>query len=141
LPQKEAAVSFSLIAVNYWAVLVSGVVYFLAGALWYGLLAEQWMKGVGKSREELTQRPIDYILSLIGEILLAFVLAISLNAFGTTGLGEAIFVAALLWFGFALLPEIVHYAYEEKTFALLAINKGYDLLGMILAAIILSLWR
>ena len=133
--------SFSLFVVNPWAVLVSGIAYFVIGAVWYGVFAEAWMKGIGKSREELTQRPLDYAVSLIGEILVAFVLAVALNAFGVTGVADAIFVGALLWFGFALLPEIVHYAYEEKTVTLLAINKGYDLLGVALAAIILALWR
>ena len=133
--------SFSIFVVNYWAVLVSGLVYFIIGALWYGLLSQAWMKGIGKSREELTQRPRDYILSLIAELLVAFVLAVTLNVFGVTGVTEALFVGALLWFGFALLPEIVHYAYEEKPLALLAINKGYDFLGVMLAAIILALWR
>lgn len=133
--------SFSIFTVNYWAVLVSGIAYFVLGAVWYGVFAEPWMKGIGKKRDELTPRPLDYAVSLVGEILVAFVVALAINAFGVSGVAEAIFVGALLWFGFALLPEIVHYAYEEKTFALLAINKGYDLLGVLLAAIILAIWR
>ncbi len=133
--------SFSVFSVNPWAVLVSGVAYFMAGALWYGLLANPWMREIGKSKEELEQKPRDYIVSLGGEILVAFVLAVSLNAFGARGIADAIFVATLLWFGFSLLPAIVHYTYEERTFTLLAINKGYDLVGVVLAAVILSLWR
>jgi len=66
---------------------------------------------------------------------------VTLNAFGAAGIGDAIFVAALLWFFFALLPEIVHYAYEGKSFALLTINKGYDLLGIVVATLILTLWK
>lgn len=132
--------SFDVFSVNVWAVLVSGVAYFAVGALWYGLLSEPWMKGIGKSRDELQSDPVDYILSLIAEIALAFFLAVALNAFGAAGVFDGILVAALVWFGFSLLPTIVHYAYEDRTFSLLAINKGYDLVGLVIASIILSLW-
>jgi hypothetical protein len=66
--------------------------------------------------------------------------AVGLNAFGAMGILDGIFVAALLWFAFSLLPAIVHYAYEDRTFGLLAINKGYDFVGMVVAGIILSVW-
>lgn len=132
--------SFDVFQVNVWAVLVSGVAYFAIGAAWYGFLAEPWMKGIGKTREELQSDPVDYIVSLICEIGLAFFLAVGLRAFGAAGVLDGIFVAALLWFGFSLLPSIVHYAYEDRTFSLLAINKGYDFLGLVVAGIILSVW-
>jgi hypothetical protein len=132
--------SFDVFQVNVWAVLVSGVAYFVVGAVWYGLLAEPWMRGIGKSRDQLESNPVDYIVSLICEIGLAFFLAVGLNAFGAVGILDGIFVAALLWFGFSLLPTIVHYAYEDRTFSLLVINKGYDLVGLVVAGVILSLW-
>ncbi len=132
---------FSVFSVNVWAVLVSGVAYFAIGAVWYMVLSEPWMKGIGKTQEDLDQNPLPYITSFICEVLIAFGVAVGINAFGATGIMDAIFVASALWFGFSLLPTIVHYAYEEKTFSLLAINKGYDLIGMIVASIILTLWR
>lgn len=132
---------FSLFSVNIWAVLVSGVAYFMVGALWYGVFAEPWMAGIGKTREDLQQKPTDYIVSLLAEILVAFVIAIVLRAFAAVTIPDAIFVAALIWFGLSLMPTILHYTYEDRSFSLLAINKGYDLVGMILAAVILTLWR
>ena len=132
--------SFAIFAVNSWAVLVSGVAYFVLGALWYGVLGEPWMRQIGRKREELESKPIDYVVSLLCEILIAFGIAVGLNAFGAQGVGDAVFVATVLWFAFSLLPAIVHYAYEDRSFALLAINKGYDFVGMVVAGIILSLW-
>ncbi|MFP4378282.1 MAG: DUF1761 domain-containing protein [Spirochaetales bacterium] len=131
---------FSVFLVNIWAVLVSGVAYFAIGAFWYGAFSKPWMAGIGKTAEELQSQASDYIVSLICEIGIAFAVAIGLNAFGAASILDAIFVATLLWFGFSLLPTIVHYAYEDKTFSLLAINKGYDLVGMIVASIILAVW-
>lgn len=130
----------SLFTVNVWAVLVAGAAYFLTGAVWYGVFAEPWMAGIGKTRDQLQSRPIDYVVSLICEIGVAYGVAVGLNAFAATGVAEAIFVAATLWFAFSLLPAIVHYAYEERRLSLLFINKGYDLVGMVVAATILSVW-
>ena len=133
--------SFAVFTVNWWAVLVAGVAYFIVGAIWYMALANPWMKGIGKTRDQIQSKTTDYIVSLISELIVAYALAVALNAFGITNVLDAIFVAAVMWFGFSLLPTIVHYAYEGRTFGLLAINKGYDLVAFIVAAIILSLWR
>ena len=133
--------SFALFSVNLWAVLVAGALYFILGALWYGILGNAWMREIGKTPEELKQSPLQYLLSLIAEIGVAYAVAVALNAFRSMGLGDAIFIATFLWFFIALLPEIVHYAYEGKSLALLVINKGYDLLGVLVAAVILTFWQ
>lgn len=132
---------FTVFQVNVWAVLVSGLAYFAIGAGWYGFLAEPWMKGIGKTRDELESDPKDYVVSLIAELAIAYFVAVALNAFGVTAVAEGVFVGAVVWFGFSLLPSIIHYAYEDRTFSLLAINKGYDFVGIEIAAIILSVWR
>lgn len=72
--------AFDIFQVNIWAVLVSGVVYFVVGALWYSVFAEAWMKGIGKSREELQPKTSNYVVSLVCEVLLMYFLAVALNA-------------------------------------------------------------
>lgn len=132
--------SFAVFTVNSWAVLVSGLAYFVLGALWYGLLGEPWLRHIGRNREDLESRPLDYVVALLCDLLIAFGVAVGLNAFGAQGVADGVFVVTVLWFAFSLLPAIVHYAYEGKTFGLLAINKGYDFVGMVVAAVILSVW-
>ena len=138
---------FSIFAVNWWAVLVSGVAYFVIGAVWYGIFGTAWMKGIGKTRDQIQQNPVQYIVSLVAEIGVAVILAVVFRAFGALspdlpfGVFDGIFVATLMWGAFSLLPAIVHYAYEGKTFSLLVINKGYDFLGFNVAAIILTVWK
>jgi hypothetical protein len=74
-------------------------------------------------------------------VAIAFFVAVAINAFAVVTVAEAIFVGAVVWFGFSLLPAVVHYAYEDRTFSLLAINEGYDFVGIEIAAIILAVWR
>jgi hypothetical protein len=100
--------SFDVFPVNIWVVLVSGVAYFAIGAGWYMGFAQPWIRGIGKRAEELESRASDYIVSLIAEILIVYFVAVALNEFGASGVLDAVFVAALVWFGFSLLPTIVH---------------------------------
>jgi hypothetical protein len=75
---------------------------------------------------------------LVSGVVYFAIVAVALNAFGARGIAEGVFVGAVVWFGFSLLPTIIHYAYEDRTLSLLAINKGYDFIGIEVAAIILS---
>ena len=131
---------FAVFSVNWLAVLVAGVAYFAIGAAWYGLLAKPWMKGIGKKAEELESKATDYLFSLACETIIAFFVAVALNAFGTGGVLDSLLIGAMLWFGFGLVPTIGHYIYEGRSVSLLAINKGYDLAGILIASIILTVW-
>jgi amino acid transporter len=131
---------FSVFQLYWLPTLVAGVAYFVIGAVWYGAFATPWMAGIGKSKDDLQSNPVDYVVSLICELLIAYGISVALRVFGTTGVLDAIFVATVVWFAFSLLPTIVHYAYEDRTFSLLAINKGYDFAGMVVAAVILQVW-
>jgi uncharacterized protein DUF1761 len=133
--------SFSVFEVKWLAVLVSGVAYFAFGAFWYGMFAKPWMAAIGKTKDQLESKPSNYIVSLVVEIVTVYFVAVALNAFGITGILDAIFVAAVVWFGFSLLPAIVHYVYDGRTFKLLVLNKGYDFVAFVIASIILAVWR
>jgi hypothetical protein len=77
----------------------------------------------------------------VSEVVIMYFLAVALNAFGIANVWDAVFVGAVVWFGFSLLPAVVHYAYEDRSFGLLAVNKGYDLLGILVGAIIIGVWQ
>src|SRR5205085_5544280 len=60
--------------VNIWAVLVSAVVFWLVGGLWYGLLfGQRWLAVVGKTEAQLKAiNPIpNYVLAFVLEIVIA----------------------------------------------------------------------
>jgi len=71
--------AFGMFEVSIWAVLVSGVAYFAVGAVWYSVFAEAWMKGIGKSREQLQPKTSNYIVSLICEVVVMYFLAVFLT--------------------------------------------------------------
>ncbi len=71
------------IHVNYIAVLVSALISFSIGALWYSpiVLGKRWVKEVGKSEEELkkSSQPLVYVLTFIAWCITSYVLAVIID--------------------------------------------------------------
>lgn len=130
--------------VNWWAVLVAALVYFALGAVWYTLLAEPWMAGVGKTRDELMAQnggsAMPYIVSLLCNLLLASVLGQVIVATGRATAKHGVRVAFIAWAGFIATTIMMHYQFEARPFTLWTINAGYPLVGMLIMGAILGAW-
>ena len=129
---------------NYWAVLVSAVLYWLLGALWYGVLfSKPWMALENMTAEQAhSMSPVlPYVITLALNLLIAFVLAqvcIWRNA-NTASRGAAIGV--LLWIGIVGPITFTTYMYEMRPKELFAINEFYPLVGLCLMGAILGAWK
>ena len=77
----------TLPVVNNVAVLVSGVVIFVLGGLWYSpvLFAKRWVALIGKTEEELKasagSMPTNYLLVFICGLVTAWVMALVVGNF------------------------------------------------------------
>lgn len=137
----------SLPPVNHLAVLVSGVVIFMLGGLWYSpvLFAKRWMTLVGKSEAELKaaagSMPISYLLVFLCGLVSAWVLAIVLANFAPASPMDGALVGALCWLGFAGATSFGTALFSGKPKALWLIESGFNLVSFIIAGIILTLWR
>jgi surface polysaccharide O-acyltransferase-like enzyme len=129
---------------NYPAVIVSGIAYWLLGALWYDVLfGKRWM-----ALEHMTEdsakgvNPIPlFIVSFLLDILIAFVLSqicIWRNA-NTAGRGAA--VGILAWIGFVGPVMYTTSMFELRPVELFAINGFYPLAGFFLMGTILGMWK
>ena len=133
--------------INWLAVLVSAVIYFMLGAVWYSkaLFGSKWAtlvklnmndpdlkKGMGK------MMLATFILILIvctGLALLIFYISFDDNFLYGIKLG------LLTGLCFATAAVSINYVYENKPLNLYLINNGYHVLGHVIAATILVLWR
>jgi hypothetical protein len=131
--------------VHYLAVLVSGVLIFMLGGLWYSplLFANRWMALMGKSREDLagSASPFNYVLVLVCGLLTAFGLAVLLgmipDATATTGAG----MGFLCWLAFAGATSFGSNLFSGRPTGLWLINSGYNLISFVLAGIVLAVWK
>jgi hypothetical protein len=132
-------------AVNYWAVLVAGIVYFLLGGLWYSkiLFANAWMKAVEMSEEKARAEysPWKMVWAFIGSMLSAYGVARVLSFVnGVTALGGLV-IGLLIGLHFVFPMISVNNTMEGRKVILTAINVAYNMLGLIIMGIIIGAWR
>lgn len=103
--------------VNYAAVVVSAVLYWLLGALWYGVLfGKQWMALENLKMEQLQQRPtVPYIISMLANLVLASVLAKICVWKRTDTAVKGAALGALLWVGFIATTSFTTYLFERRS--------------------------
>jgi len=139
--------------VNYWAVLVSAVVFFIIGSIWYGpIFGKAWIKAMGYSEADLeTQRQeenmvLSFGIMFLGSLLMALAIGhlvdYLIHVFPESGtLSVGLTTAILAWIGFNLSYLLTAPAFEKKPWSYVFINGGYWLVGFITTGIITSLWR
>ena len=128
---------------NYAAVFVSAVVYWLMGAVWYGVLfSKQWMalENISVEKASSMNPVLPYIITFVLNVLIAYSLAqicIWRNA-DTVGRGAS--VGVLLWIGFVGPITYTTHMYEMRPKELYAINEFFPLFGMVVMGAIIGAW-
>jgi hypothetical protein len=129
---------------NYAAVVVSAVVYWLLGAVWFALLfGKPWMALEHITEEQARGMPtpwLPYVISFLLNLLIAFVLAqlCAWRSANTAARGAALGI--LVWIGFVGPITYTTHMYEMRPPALFAINEFYPLVGLCLMGAILGAW-
>jgi len=133
--------------VNWLALLVAAVAYFILGALWYSkaLFGTRW---AGLVKLDTTNP--DLKKGMGGMMISTFVLILVI-CFGLETLIVKINFARELTYGiklglltglaFATTAVSISYVYENKPTNLYLINNGYHVIGHVIAATILIMWR
>jgi hypothetical protein len=132
------------IKVNWWAILVSDIVLFLLGWLWYDVLfGTTWLAAMGKNAGNTTGGSpwYPFAVSLVTGFFLAYGLALILKWRGPVGPLEG------AWIGFAFGLLIfgtmtwMDYAYSGWGVMLGLINVGFVAVGMGIQGAILAAWK
>ena len=133
--------------INWLAVLVAAAAYFMLGALWYSkaLFGTKWAQLV-----KLDTGNPDLKKGMGGMLVSTFVLTL-IVCFGLEvlvvkfnflqELSYGIKLGLLTGLAFATTAVSMHYVYENEPTNLYRINNGYHVIGHIIAASILVLWR
>jgi len=125
-------------------ILIATLAYFGLGAIWFTLMRDAWLRGIGRTMEEMQASGVSPALAFIVALLLTFVLAIFLSWLiqitGPRTLGRGIQVAVILWFCVVFTTWATEYAFEARSVSTLAITCGYCLVGMVLMGAVLGGW-
>ena len=130
---------------NHWAILVSAVIQWLLGAVWYSpaLFARPWaaMVGISKDSSKSKTMVLGMIASFIGSLVTSLMLAHVVIWSGAPGPAAGALIGLILWLGFIAAPLAASYIYEGRPFKLFAINTGYWLVGLLISGALLAVWR
>ncbi|HYK39716.1 MAG TPA: DUF1761 domain-containing protein [Candidatus Eremiobacteraceae bacterium] len=131
---------------NYFAVLVAAIVYWLIGAVWYGVMFNKlWMK-----LEAIPQAQIDamkgaavalpYVVTFVLNVIIAFVLAQLCSWRNATTAAKGASLGVLLWLGIVGPVTYTTHMYEMRPLNLFLINEGYVLVGLLVMGAIVGGW-
>lgn len=139
---------FSLLtSINFLAVLVCAIVYFFLGSLWFSkLFGNLWVKELEKHNiiiKEPTPASLRLKMGLtfLGNIIASLGMAMLVHATASTTLCSGLELGILVALCFVMTGIGISYVWIDKSPKLFLIDAGYPALGVIIVAIILSLWR
>lgn len=132
---------------NWLAVLVSTVAFFALGGLWYSniLFGKQWTEAVGWDEPEGEKPPITlYLMPLVTCLVSSIAVAMLAGASGTGTVGEGIALGLVTGLGLAAMALLVTGFFDPKKprpMVWVAITSGYHVVGLVIVAVIVSVWR
>jgi hypothetical protein len=127
-------------AINWFAVAVGAVAYFLLGAIWFTpLFGRAWDVAIGHERVKGERfPPIYYVMPLISSVLITIATAWLIAATGSDELPEALVLAAVAGIGYAAAVSFTNAVTPTTPRPLLygAVTGGYHVVGIALVAAI-----
>ncbi len=131
------------VSFNIVAVLVSALLAFAIGGLWYSpiLFAKAWIREAGLTEEQTRKANLVRVfgLSAIANLVMAFNLAAFIGANATLGFGLMAGLAAGL--GWVSMSLGVIYLFEQRSLKLWLINSGYQVLAYTVMGGVLAAWK
>ena len=129
--------------INIIAIIIATLVQFFIGYLWYSkmLFGNMFMKALGKTEDELKMNAVDIIGPLVLAFLTFLFFAIILDLFVVFDLVFSLVLALIVWVGFIATTNLYAVFFESRNFTLYLLNVGYQLVGLLIGALILGLWK
>jgi hypothetical protein len=130
---------------NYWAIIVAAIACFILEAIWYSVFLQAWLDGLGRTRDVMMHQGVNeylqYAIALVSAAIMAIAISTVTQLTGPLNARRAIKTGALLWLAFVFTTWSTEYIFEVRSFALLAINTGFWLLGAMLMGAIVGTWK
>ncbi len=135
------------VQINLLAILVAAVANMVLGFLWYSpiLFGKKWLLAVGKTEDQLKSEKKGigktYLLTFIGALVMAYVLAHIVGYTGATTISGGIQAGFWMWLGFVVTTSLGGLLFEKRPPAIFYITSGYYLVALIIMGAILAVWR
>jgi hypothetical protein len=136
-----------LSSLNYLAVLVAGLAYWVIGAVWFSAIAgKSWSAelekhGVKIKQPTKPQMMTKLVSTFLLNVLLAFGMALLLKLTAIADVPHAIKLGLLAGVCICLTTIGVIYTWESRSLKLYFLDAAYPLIGITACSVILTLWK
>ncbi len=129
------------IIINWVAVVIAAIVYFLIHFLWYFPFAfgNLWLKLVGKESEPKSKIIRDTIIMIPTSFITVLFIEIMIDLTNMNDIASALILSILLWVGFVATIAINQNNFNDRGIKLFLIEYGFYLIGFVIVAVILTL--
>ncbi len=134
---------------NFWAILVSGLVYWVLGGIWYAaVFTKPWQEALGFNALNETEKarlqkdfPKALLAHFVSGLLTSFVMAKVVSAMGATSFVDGIIYGFWIWLAFAFTLNLNSLMFEKRPKQVFLINNGFFLIAFAVIGGILTVWR
>lgn len=135
-------------SINYWAVLVVGLITFFLGAIWYSpaLFESAWMTANGYTRSEIEDLqsslgPVGFGSTFLAYLAMALVLAVFTVATSSQGVMNGLALGFMMWLGFVATTSLTVNLFSTRPLSSWLIDVSFQLVAFLVAGTILAVWR
>lgn len=141
--------TLDLAAINWLAVIVATLIYFALGAVWFAPqtpIGRAWISASGYQSPTTgaASSNLFYIVPLATTFVIVLATAFIAGATGTDTLGEGVVLGLVVGVGYAAAIVLTIAAFEfskPRQWTWGVIDASYHVLGILIAAVMLALWR
>lgn len=131
--------------VNYLAVLVATIAWFVLGAIWYAppVLGRPWRRSLGIQMPEGSRpTPLIFGVTFVAYFVTTVALAALARATGSETVGEGTVLGVVTGAGLALMIFVGGALYERKPEpgVWLAVNGIFNMIAYLLVSVIVTVW-
>ena len=133
---------------NWLAVIVGALIYFVLGALWYSpmVLGRQWQRSIGWDPERTPPQmsATTYVVPALAYLVMAIAVGLLAAATGPDTQAEGVILGLILGIGLSLMHTLVDATFDPnkpQPWVWFAINGTYHAVGLLIVAVIVAVWR
>jgi Protein of unknown function (DUF1761) len=124
------------------AAVVSALVYYVWGWLWYTIFGSQWLDLINKTRADLNPSdPRPYIVSFAMAFVLAYATAIALSHDDDRTVQHGIQFGVFMGVALIASTMLTNTLFEGRSVTLWLINAGYPVTGLMIVGAIIGGWK
>ncbi len=132
--------------INWLAVLVAAILRLAVGSIWFSPIAfvKPWQALTGVTPESMQRGLVRAIvIDLVLSLIMAFVLyhAVMYATSMAPNIWSGAAVGFLNWLGFVVATHLPLWAYENRSFKLISIGTGSNLVSIVLMGALFGLWH